>query len=198
MPLYPTTLDHLIAAWTGNTEKDGESNNDEELNEEFNSVPSRVVVTIYMSLMHSLLFLESVNLCHSDIKPSNIFIDSNGRAILGDFGAVVNYGKPIKEWTTAYSLIDDDNETIASLNFDLFSCSIIILEMVIGKGLKVKKRKNIFGLTFDICKEKTNHIGISFIDFMLEKNVTMTNIIDKSNTIITDKGLGSYLPNFDD
>jgi len=39
---------------------------------------------------------------HCDIKPSNIFIDSNGQCLLGDYDAVTNVDQPVCRSTPDY------------------------------------------------------------------------------------------------
>jgi len=88
MPVYHRTVSHIISAYN-------------------NQVPSNAVVKIFFSLINSLEYLENKKICHSDIKPDNLFLhsDNNGPyVILGDYGAAIRYGEDIIESTSAYSL----------------------------------------------------------------------------------------------
>lgn len=46
--------------------------------------------------------LHAAGLVHCDIKPGNIFIDSNGQCLLGDYDAVIEVHKPVYRSTSAF------------------------------------------------------------------------------------------------
>jgi hypothetical protein len=46
--------------------------------------------------------LHAAGLVHCDIKPGNIFIDSNGQCLLGDYDAVTEMKKPVCRSTSAF------------------------------------------------------------------------------------------------
>jgi len=61
------------------------------------------LLKIAVGVLSALEFAHSRQIVHRDVKPSNIFIDSNGRVYLGDFGIVLALGE--KRQTRAGSVI---------------------------------------------------------------------------------------------
>ena len=53
-------------------------------------------------VLKAMKALHAVNLVHCDIKPSNIFITSDGVVLLGDYDAVVGLGQPVFRSTQRY------------------------------------------------------------------------------------------------
>jgi len=51
------------------------------------------------AVFHAMTALHSAGLVHCDIKPSNIFIDSNGQCLLGDYDAVTSIDQPVRRST---------------------------------------------------------------------------------------------------
>jgi len=54
------------------------------------------------AIFHAMTALHSAGLVHCDIKPSNIFIDSNGQCLLGDYDAVTSVDQPVCRSTPDY------------------------------------------------------------------------------------------------
>jgi serine/threonine protein kinase len=59
------------------------------------AMPLQAVASVFLTIVYAIRYLNSLKLCHSAIKPGNILIDSTGRMVLSDLGAVVRYGEPL-------------------------------------------------------------------------------------------------------
>jgi serine/threonine protein kinase len=111
-------------------------------------VPMSPVVALHMGICakKALAHMHSLNLCHNDVKPSNIFIDmvrcfsamchvrhsslllQGGQFHLGDFGAVRKIGQPIEECTEQFMPLDAGlNSSVAT---DLLLLATTILDRV--------------------------------------------------------------------
>ncbi len=55
------------------------------------------VLKVAKTMYHALCTLHRANACHCDIKPANIFLDSNGEVFLGDYGSLVFLGSGRQE-----------------------------------------------------------------------------------------------------
>jgi len=55
-------------------------------------------------LLKAGLVLENAGICHADIQPSNIMLDTTGHMVLIDLGAAVQYGEKLDEYTPHYGL----------------------------------------------------------------------------------------------
>lgn len=62
-------------------------------------LPQHVVFSRARGLVGAVNHLHSRGYVHMDIKESNIFVDFNGKWILGDFGSAVNFGEKITSTT---------------------------------------------------------------------------------------------------
>ena len=69
-------------------------------------VPSRgleesFVIIVVLQLAEALRYLHvEAGIVHRDVKPKNVFINTEGRLILGDFGVAVETGKPTRDQHT--------------------------------------------------------------------------------------------------
>lgn len=52
------------------------------------------------------------------MQPSNIFLDAQGNSFLGDFGAAVRMGEPLREWTPTFLPIDISQVELAHPSID--------------------------------------------------------------------------------
>jgi len=62
-------------------------------------LPQHVVLSRARGLVGAVNYLHSRGYVHMDIKEANIFVDFNGKWILGDFGSAVKYGEKITSTT---------------------------------------------------------------------------------------------------
>ena len=77
-------------------------------------------------LCKALSTLHHAGFCHLDVKPSNVFLFEDA-CYLGDYGAAVKTGDPIRERTTKYYPSDGDFE--ASEETDMYLLAVTLLEM---------------------------------------------------------------------
>eukprot|EP00026_Physarum_polycephalum_P006640 Phypoly_transcript_06691.p1 GENE.Phypoly_transcript_06691~~Phypoly_transcript_06691.p1 ORF type:complete len:215 (+),score=26.23 Phypoly_transcript_06691:1040-1684(+) len=107
----------MLLAWQmkgpAYTAPQSNNNNEEDVVDDDDDVAplisSQAVANVFLSVMYAIRYLNQRNLCHSDIKPSNILIDSTGTIVLADLGAMVPYDNPLVEATQEFSLIDMEN-----------------------------------------------------------------------------------------
>ena len=78
--------------------------------------------------------MHSVELCHIDLKPDNIFLDYNGDAFLGDYGGSTVIGHKIREDSVGY--FPSDLGTIATPQIDHLLLIVTALQMC-GKWILV-------------------------------------------------------------
>lgn len=74
----------------------------------------------------ALSTLHQAGFCHLDVKPSNVFLFEEA-CYLGDYGAAVKTGDPIRERTTKYYPTDGDFH--ASEETDMYLLAVTLLEM---------------------------------------------------------------------
>lgn len=77
-------------------------------------------------LCKALSTLHHAGFCHLDVKPSNVFLFEDA-CYLGDYGAAVKTGDPIKERTIKYYPKDGDFE--AKEETDMYLLAVTLLEM---------------------------------------------------------------------
>ncbi|KAL6756514.1 hypothetical protein V8C86DRAFT_1829505 [Haematococcus lacustris] len=83
-------------------------------------------------LRHTLTCIHSKGYGHNDVKASNVFLDSEGNCVLGDFGAAQQLGAVPRECTNTHwpaELNSDTTDTITtSVAADLFLLAVTLLE----------------------------------------------------------------------
>ena len=78
--------------------------------------------------------IHSANLCHLDVKPGNVFVDSAGACFLGDYDAAAPKGAEVRRTTEAFlprefALLRSRHLLIASpaVDFGMLACTLIHL-----------------------------------------------------------------------
>ncbi|KAJ9534451.1 hypothetical protein QJQ45_016148 [Haematococcus lacustris] len=109
MPLYPATLQHVPCP-----------------------MDPASLLRCGQQLRHTLTCIHSKGYGHNDVKASNVFLDSEGNCILGDFGAAQQLGAVPRECTNTHwpaELNSDTADTITtSVAADLFLLAVTLLE----------------------------------------------------------------------
>ncbi|MBN1295391.1 protein kinase, partial [bacterium] len=99
-------------------------------------LPSERVISIGSQILSALDHSHSKNLIHSDIKPQNIFIDSNDHATLVDFGIARTLGSQVREQTVygtpGYISPEQITGNPATQRSDIYSLGVTLYEMVTG------------------------------------------------------------------
>lgn len=90
------------------------------------SLPVEVLLSYGKCLLKALSTLHQAGFCHLDVKPSNVFL-FEGACYLGDYGAAVKTGDPIREHTTKYYPTDGDFE--AKQETDMYLLAVTLLEL---------------------------------------------------------------------
>jgi serine/threonine protein kinase len=99
-------------------------------------LPSAKVQEITEQIVSALSAIHKLDICHLDISPDNIMIDSNGRVVLIDFGAAKQAFKIVHStlaFKRNYSPIELEMEGAFGPESDLFELSMMIYEMLTGK-----------------------------------------------------------------
>lgn len=94
------------------------------------------IASVGLQVAQGLKFLHERNICHNDIKPSNILLFSNGRVKLADFGIVRSFqsadsvlGSP------GYQAPEflDDTDSLDPRKEDVWSLGVTLYEMKFGR-----------------------------------------------------------------
>ena len=102
-------------------------------------IPFPAVKIIAQSCYDALCYLHSKSFCFVDLKPSNIMLQNNepSYAILVDYGATVQIGDPVIEFTESYCL--DADKSTANQNLD-WICLGATLAQIVGFNISCIKR----------------------------------------------------------
>ncbi|CRG98716.1 protein kinase 7, putative [Plasmodium relictum] len=168
--------------------------------EEMFFIPIVVIKCIIKNILKSFLYIHKTkNICHRDVKPSNILLNKNGRIKLCDYGeSQYMFNKKIKgtkgtyefmppEFFSKESCYDGEKVDIWSLGICLYALfyrvlpfraknSLIQLFNDIGKGeIEYHKDRNyfLFQLTKKKCDCSSNSLtneDINFLKCILKKN----------------------------
>ena len=99
-------------------------------------------------LLEAVAFIHSKNICHSDIKPANVFFDSHGRIKLADFGMSYSCepGLLVQNFCGSIQYLAPEVHNYSSFDpyfADIWSLGITFLEMATGSLPWPKETKNI-------------------------------------------------------
>ena len=97
-----------------------------------------------MDVTEALIHLHAKRLVHKDIKPENIFLTSDDRAKLGDFGFVEAeqglmgqirryFVKPRVQGTISYLSPEQVRQKVLTTQADIFSWGAVLYEMFTGR-----------------------------------------------------------------
>jgi predicted ATPase len=98
--------------------------------------PARTVLAWADDLLEVLSYLHSrqVPVIHRDIKPRNIKVDANGRAVLLDFGTATNLDSPTHGvpggYTLRYAPLEQIRSEAADIRSDLFALGATLYELL--------------------------------------------------------------------
>ena len=99
------------------------------------------IIKFLINLCNMLEVLHKHNIIHCDLKPNNIMIDKSGKMFLIDFGVSSFVGEKINYATLRFCPIEQINEKIADVYYDIYAFGIIMFQLFTGKKY-LKKRKN--------------------------------------------------------
>ena len=113
-----------------------------ELIQKRGALPPVEAVALMMDVLDAIAVAHSAGVVHRDIKPSNILIDASGRARVMDFGiaarmagSAVSKGVEPGSGTVGYLSPESANGEPPSPSMDIFSCGVVIAELLTGKPL---------------------------------------------------------------
>lgn len=119
---------------------DGKSLND--ITKERGALPEAEAVGYIRQVADALKYVHSLNRLHLDIKPGNIMIDKNGKAILIDFGASKHYDDESGENTSTlmgvntkgYAPIEQSTQSFTSFSpaTDIYALGATLYKMLTG------------------------------------------------------------------
>ena len=102
-------------------------------------LPAKTAINIAIQVCHALIYAHSRNIIHRDIKPQNIMIKPNGRAVLMDFGIAVQASgatQVFSDGSVLGSVYYFSPEQAQGANVDeksdLYSLGIVLYEMATG------------------------------------------------------------------
>jgi negative regulator of PHO system len=105
---------------------------------------------IFYQILLGLEYLQSKQIIHTDIRPENIFLNSNFSLVIGDFDSVLFYdGKPLDPSYNQVIYYRSPEVHLGMENFDykidIWSLGCTIIELIIGKPLFkfLTKNKNL-------------------------------------------------------
>lgn len=81
---------------------------------------------------HALEYMRRKGLVHGDVKPANIFLNSDGRWQLGDFGCVQPVGKLLRAGSTAYRAPEVCHGEKCDIRSDIYSLGITLYKLLSG------------------------------------------------------------------
>ncbi|MCY7308790.1 MAG: HDOD domain-containing protein [Rhodoferax sp.] len=106
------------------------------------ALPPTEAVALMMDVLDAIAVAHNAGVVHRDIKPSNILIDASGRARVMDFGiaarmaaSAVAKGVELGGGTVGYLSPESANGEPPSPGMDIFSCGVLIAELLTGKPL---------------------------------------------------------------
>lgn len=91
-----------------------------------------VIVDMLIGLHH----LHSIGFLHGDLKPQNVLIDCNNRAIIGDFGLVLDFKNNKQKGIYGTPLYQSPEQLEDKYHLDervdIFNVGVIFYEMIVG------------------------------------------------------------------
>ncbi len=94
-------------------------------------LPKNMILKMCQRICSALDFIHNRGWVVGDIKPSNLFIDSNGDVDIGDFGGAVRLGSDLKEYSPDY--LPADLYGPATIRVDYACLVVTVLEKIVGR-----------------------------------------------------------------
>lgn len=89
---------------------------------------------VAVSIFEGLHAIHAAEYCHLDVKPGNIFIDSQGRSFLGDYDAALNPGQIVTRTTPTFlpremAILQARNRLVATpaVDFGMLACTLLFM-----------------------------------------------------------------------
>jgi serine/threonine protein kinase len=81
------------------------------------------------AIAYTFEYMHSKNIIHSNVKPGNIFIETNGRWVLGDYGSTAKIGEKVHSFTQNYTHRDF---VVAKRGIDWYMLTSTLMECLVG------------------------------------------------------------------
>lgn len=99
---------------------------------------TKVVIRLASNIAKGMQYLHSQGIIHMDLKTSNIFLDEDGTAVIGDFGSArfSNENQELRKdigtyrWMAPEIFGDGAGKIIATPKSDVYSFGILVWELV--------------------------------------------------------------------
>ncbi|WP_439105955.1 serine/threonine-protein kinase [Congregibacter sp.] len=105
----------------------------EELLRSQGCLPPANAMALVTDLTAALAALRQAGVVHGDMKPSNVLVNDQGRALLGDFGASQLVGEPWSVYSRESLSPEQSRGETSGLSSDFFALGLLLYRMLFGK-----------------------------------------------------------------
>lgn len=171
------------------------------INERF--LTNREIIKYSLDFLSGVHYIHTNGLVHTDIKPTNILINNNGKAVITDFGLakyVDDYGvAPVNKMYNTHYTPEAIRHEIATIRTDIYQSGLTIYRMCNGNESFKQQAEELFSSSNEnIIK---NILSGKFPDrkrFLPHIPNKMRTIIKKALSVNEDKGYNSIIEMIND
>ena len=172
------------------------------INERF--LTNREIIKYSLDFLSGVHYIHTNKLLHTDIKPTNILINNNGKAVITDFGLskyVNMYGVALtnKMYHTHYTPEVINNRGVVTVKTDIYQSGLTLYRMCNGNDLFKQQADKLFSCKEDIIEKAI--LEEKFPDrnlFLPHIPNKMRKIIKKALSTDNNKGYNSIIEMIND